>query len=149
MVSAVLLVSCGNTKYRNDASCDELASVVLSESDKEFAEYDDSYADYIISDTSICVDLKIIYSLEVNDIDEIGIFKTAYSDTANQLQKELIGYIEDIRLTQRAFIESYAPTELTKLESAKVRAFGNYVIYVIASADSANKTISAIENALA
>ena len=53
--------------------------------------------------------------------------------------KEFFGtvssYLEDQRVTQKAFIESYAPREVPKLEGAEARRYGHYVVYTILSAE--------------
>ena len=145
----ITFVSCGNAKYRDDLSCDALIGAILSDNDKEFAEYDNDFAKYVTDDDHLYIDHKIIYSTEVNDIDEIGVFKTENRLLASELKEELLDYIEEMRESQSAFIKSYAQDELPKLDSATVKSFDNYVVYIISDTDSVNKTISAIENALA
>ena len=49
---------------------------------------------------------------------------------------------------ERAFIATYAPEELPKLDNAKVKQFGHYVAYVIASSDRADAAMSTIEKKL-
>jgi hypothetical protein len=70
------------------------------------------------------------------------------NDSAKILYKELCGYINEQKNSQRAFIESYAPEELPKLDSARVIQIGNYVIYSISSEESAKKISSEITSAL-
>ena len=145
----LLFASCGSANYRDDISCNTVINSILSKNDKEFAEYDSYYTDYIINDASLYDDCRILYSVEANDIDEIGIFRATNKENAQIIRQKLLAYIEDMRNSQRAFIESYAKEELPKLDVAKVEAFGNYVVYIISDTDSINKTISATENALA
>ena len=40
-------------------------------------------------------------------------------------------YLEELREDQRAFIASYAASELPKLDGAQWRTFGNYTVYAI------------------
>ena len=146
---SLLSLSCNSKSYRSDLSCNDLAAAILSDISKEFVEYESYYADYIISDQALYTDCTVIYSLEVNDIDEIGIFRATDKESANIIRQELTAYIDDMRKTERAFIESYAKDELPKLDAARVEALGLYVIYVISDTDSVNKIITATEKALA
>ncbi len=144
-----LLCSCGRVKYRSDVSCDELTDIIESSNEKEYQRYDRDYLEYIIDDTSCCNDHSIIYSSEINDIDELGIFKANSEKDAEVLYGMLKDYISDEKEGQRAFIASYAPNELPKLDSARVERFGVYVIYSIATPEDSEKAISAITTALA
>ena len=145
---SLLSLSCNSKSYRSDLSCNDLAAAILSDNSKEFVEYESYYADYIISDQALYTDCTVIYSLEVNDIDEIGIFRATDKESANIMRRELTAYIDDMRQTERAFIESYAKKELPKLDAARIEALGLYVIYVISDTDSVNKIITATEKAL-
>ena len=151
LLIAVMFIfsACGNKSYRDDVSCETLINAILSDNEKDFSEYDSDFTRYVTDDEELYSDCKIIYSTEVNDIDEIGVFKSENQFLANELKDELLDYIEEMRETQTAFIKSYAPEELQKLNGARVVSFENYVIYIISDTDSMNKTISAIENALA
>ena len=148
LIPLLFVTSCKKEVYRNDVACRSLTSTIEEICQKEFISYDDEYLEYIISDASICTDHSIIYSRDTNDIDEFGVLHAKDNDTAKKLYTELCDYISETRSSQRAFIESYAPKELTKLDSARVIQIGNYVIYSIASEESAKKISSAITSAL-
>jgi hypothetical protein len=143
-----LFASCNSASYRSDLSCNDISNAILSDTSKEFIEYESYYTDYIISDQALYNDCTVIYSLEVNDIDEIGIFRATDKESANIIRQELTVYIDGMRQTERAFIESYAKDELPKLDAARVESLGLYVIYVISDTDSVNKIITATEKVL-
>ena len=145
----LLSTACDRVSYTSDLSCGDVANAALSSSEKEFVEYESYYTDYIISDRSLYNDSTILYSIEVNDIDEIGIFRATDKENAKILEQMLCEYIDDMRITERAFIESYAKDELPKLDAARVKSLGSYVIYVISDTDSISKIITAAEKALA
>lgn len=144
-----LLCSCRKIKYKSDISCKELTDIIETANEKEYQSYDGDYIEYILEDTSYCNDHSIIYSSEVNDIDELGILKANSENDAKTLYGMLIDYITDAKEGQRAFIASYAPNELPKLDSARVERFGCYIIYSIATPEDSEKAISAITTALA
>ena len=144
----LLSTACDRVSYTSDLSCGDVANAVLSRSSKEFVEYESYYTDYIISDRSLYNDSTILYSIEVNDIDEIGIFRATDKENAKILEQMLCEYIDDMRITERAFIESYAPDELPKLDGATVRRFGNYVVYIIVPTDKRAAVLDTIDEIL-
>ena len=145
----LLLCSCKNEKYRDDISCKELCDAIKSNTEKEYARYGSDYLSYILKDTSYCNDSSVIYSTDAADIDEFGILHAKNESDAEHLYEMLNEYITEAKTEQRAFIASYAPGELSKLDAASVERFGNYVFYSFADDDGAKKAISAITSALA
>ena len=49
---------------------------------------------------------------------------------------------------QREFIASYAPHELSKLDAAKVKKFGNYVVYTVLPKDTTTTVMDEVERYL-
>lgn len=123
--------ACSQKKYSDTLSCAELSGEIR-ENDTEYGEYDEEYLKYFFADSKLQDDFCIAYSTDNNDITEIGIFHVPDEDSAKELTRVAEDYIEEMQSTQRAFIASYAPNEIKKLDSASVRRFGNYVIYSIA-----------------
>lgn len=125
-----LLSSCAKTtEYRDDLPCSELTAIL--DSDKDFSSYGDEKIKYFFEDTHLADSYSIIYSTEPTDIDELGVFHTQDGDSAKALYDIVVRYIDDMRKNDSAFISSYAPEELPKLDKAEVRIFGNYVVYAI------------------
>ena len=99
---------------------------------KEYSDYSADYLEYLLTDVSYCDDHSIIYSNEANDIDELGILHAESEEDAKILFDMLQSYVNNTKTEQRAFIASYAPSELPKLDSARVERIGNYLLYSIA-----------------
>lgn len=141
----ILFVSCSAPEYRDDKSCRELAESVKDDA-LEYEEHDKEYLEFFFEDSSLQDDFCIIYSRDTNDITEIGIFHAPDTDSARKLLPQIEAYISEMQETQRAFIGSYAPLELTKLDGATVKRFGNYLVYTIS--DNTSEILSGIEEYL-
>ena len=89
-----------------------------------------------------------MYSTAVTDINEIGVFHCENKDNAKDLTEIVSKYITDMQSEQKAFIGSYAPRELPKLESAEVHQYGNYVIYLIMNDEDKEDSIEDIAEIL-
>ena len=151
LLSCALLFfcSCRGTAYRDDVSCDELCEIFEELSPLELSEYDSDYISLVINDISICDDCCIIYSDDAANIDEFGVFHAKNNADTQKLYEAVSEYVSELKDGQRTFIMSYAPDEIPKLDGARIERFGNYIVYSIADTKTANKTISAIANALA
>ena len=144
--------SCSEQKYSDTVSCQELGnatkSLLAKQNLLEYELYDDMHIKYNFDATEIHDDSFIFYSAEVENIDEVGIFHTENKEHATAIASLAEKYISNMQKDQRAFIESYAPAEITKLDDARVYIMGNYVIYTILSPNDRNTVIKKIESLL-
>ena len=60
----------------------------------------------------------------------------------------LKNYISDLQENQKAFIASYAPREIPKLEDAEVRRYKSYVIYTVLDENSRLEAFEEINDLL-
>ena len=137
----------GKEEYKDDISASELASAVDAVIDSsDMIAMEDSYlqnamqlepadfAEYVVK----------INSKGVN-IDEYGIFAAPDTDSVQQVQDAAEGYLQ---LRKDTWMPEYMPEELPKLENARVKTCGRYVMYAILSDDAADAAFSAFEDAL-
>lgn len=150
LIIFLFLCSCSHSDYSDSESCSSLAEAVKNTwgDELEFAEYGEDYLEYLFDDDPYHDDFSMLYSVRTENIDELGIFHAPDAGSAKELFEEAREYIEDMKEDQRAFIASYAPEELPKLDRASVKIFGNYVVYVIASPERIDSALSAIEEKL-
>ena len=139
---------CAARGYSNDVSCKTLARTVYETSSVEYLEYGKEYTRLFLDDDAICDDFCILYSSEVDDINEVGFFHAPDEAAAKEICEELEEYLDERQEDERAFIASYAPNELTKLDGAQVKRFGNYVVYAILDADGRTQILDAVEKTL-
>ncbi len=151
LLLSLLLVSCSKeVAYRDDIPCANLSSELCDEADVSggYSQYDNDHVAFLFESTTLYDDCSILYSTEVTDINEIGVFHCKNNDDTKSLAETVSKYIRDMQTEQKAFIESYAPREVPKLENAEVRQYGNYVIYLIMSAEDKEDAIEEIEEIL-
>ncbi len=113
----------------------------------EYLEFDATHTS-LYFDSEDYDDCHHIYSADTNDINEMGIFHARDSSHADKLWEDCREYLDDMREDSRAFIASYAPEELPKLDDADVWRVGNYVIYTVLPTDKADTLLDKIEKDL-
>ena len=145
LIISILSSSCSRAEYSDNTSCRSLAESVKSDA-LEYEEHDDEYLKFFFEESSLQDDFCIIYSRDTNDITEIGVFHAPNKNSARELMTVIEKYLSETQETQRAFIGSYAPLELPKLDNAAVKRFGNYLVYSIS--DNNDEIFSSIEKTL-
>lgn len=148
-VIATSLPSCSKkSSFADDVPCDKISKAAHDAVDST-QEYGEHTADYIRLYFDEGFDsASVTYSLNTNDINEIGVFHGESEEQAKEIEEACREYLRDIREEQRAFIASYAPEELPKLDGAQVRRYGNYVIYAILPTEMLPQAFDAAESAL-
>ena len=145
----LLLAACAKKEYSSEYSCLELCRYAAESigGGEDYSEYGDEHLRYTFdSDDHRSKDKCVLYSDDVRDIGEIGVFLAESTSEARMIAEECEDYLEELYEEQRAFISSYAPNELTKLKNATVRRYGNYVVYAVA--DDVDTVFSEIERRL-
>ena len=147
----MVLPSCSKrTEYADDVECSQIFDGIADELDDEdqYLEFNSAHLETYFPDTNEYDDHYAVYSADVNDINEIGIFHAADEAYVAGILESCEGYIEDMRENSRAFISSYAPDQLPKLDAAKVRRLGNYVVYLILPEHLSEEVFEKIEDML-
>ena len=150
LASSLSLSSCSARDYSDTVRCSELAETAknCARSEGGYAVYGSDHIKYSFKNTDMHDDCCIIYSIDRNDINEIGIFHARTAEGAEALAELAQDYLTDMQQNQRTFIESYAPQEITKLDGARIYVLGNYVIYTILSAKDRDVVMQSIEDIL-
>ncbi len=150
-LSLLLLGSCANaSEYADDVSCAELMDRVEKQVPVDFG-YETFGAEQIqfyFENTQAQDDACLRYSKKSEDINEIGIFHTPNEDARGEIETLIGHYLSRMKEEQSAFIASYAPKEIPKLEEAEYRSFGNYTVYVILDKDDAELVFETVEKEL-
>lgn len=151
LLLCVCLYACSKVaEYRGDLDTEDIlkgAPHTVRSAD-DYAEYDEDLVEFLFGEMPASRDHTLLYSTEQSDIDEFGIFRAESEAEALEIYEKTAEYISELQSTQRAFIASYAPSELPKLDSAEVRRYGNYVVYAILSSDDKDALFSHVESAL-
>ena len=144
------LCSCSRAEIKDDVRCADIGSRIrdVLADGIDYLEFGDTHKSFYFEDTDDYDDCYIVYSSDVNDINEFGIFHSPNADRAEDVYGDCIEYVEGLQKDSRDFIASYAPEELPKLDGAQVRRLGNYVIYTILPTDKSDAVFQEIENTL-
>lgn len=145
---ALMLVGCGEEKYANGVSCDAVAAVMSEAVGEEYARLEAGYMEFYFEDAEGYDDVSLCYSVDGEDVGEIGVFHAQSEDAADELERQCVEYISELQSTSRAFLSSYAPHELAKLEGAGVRRFGRYVVYAVLDSAEADAAFAAAARVL-
>lgn len=145
----LLVTGCGKVTPRNyltSLSAAELADAAGDGLDGEYRTADADYlADYVTlpqSGYTLCVRV----STAGDRIDEYGIL---HSDIGTEEAARLLReYLTRSYEQNRAFYDSYIPTETPKLRDAEVRVFGDYVVYAILSPEERSTLFARAESCL-
>lgn len=117
--------------YVSDLTATELADAVAPDLSVDFFTADDAHlSDYVLlprAVPSLCVRIAVAG----DRIDEYGILR-ADGDPA-EWASTVHAYLAASYEQNRAFYDSYIPTETPKLRDAEVRVLGDYVIWAILS----------------
>lgn len=152
-ISLLFILSlCGcsaKKEYADDVSCSTLYEEISEELDdgNQYLEFNSIHMETYFPNTDEYDDCYTVYSADVNDINEIGIFHSDGEYVAG-IFESCQTYIQDMRENSRAFISSYAPDQLPRLDAARVERFGNYVVYLILPEELSEEVIDKIEDIL-
>lgn len=151
LVLCTLLCACGSkSAYADDLPCAELSDAMEDQIPVDFGyeTFGRDHIRYYFEDTELPDDLCLRYSVRSEDINEVGIFHAPDEAAREEIKALSQRYLEELRRDQSAFIASYAPEELPKLERAEVKVFGNYVVYAILSDSDRELVFDTIEKKL-
>ncbi|MBR2353576.1 MAG: DUF4358 domain-containing protein [Clostridia bacterium] len=151
VLSLIFLFSCGeNKQYADGVSCEELMNTAKSVISAElgYTDLGNEQILYYFGKTDGYNDVCLRYSVRSETIDEIGIFHSVNEERAQEIGEHSEKYLAQMKEEQGAFIASYAPKELSKLEKAEVRQFGNYTVYAILSEEDRQAVFQALEERL-
>ena len=142
----LILCSCASERYSDSLGSAELAKHLTDEISglEDYAEYAEDDIELFADSYDPC----ILYSKDADDQGEIGVIRAGSEQDAKKLLDEVNAYLERTRSERRAFVENYMPAESVKLNSARARRFGSYVIYAILESERVSELFEAAEEAL-
>ncbi len=145
------LISCKKEQgFSDDVPTAELMDAVVEQIPVNFGyeTFGGEHLRYYFEDTKLHDDACLRYSVLSEDINEIGIFHTTNPHDQDKIKGLAEDYLKELLSDQGAFIASYAPEELPKLEEAEIRTFGNYTVYAIADAPDRELIFETVEKTL-
>lgn len=150
-VALPILSSCKKeTSYTDDLSCAEIMDAVEDQIPVNFGyeTFGGDHMRYYFEETPLPDDHCLRYSVMNDDINEVGIFHSPDGKSEEEVFRLTEAYLATLREEKQAFIGSYAPEELPKLNDAEVRRFGNYTVYAILSEEDRKLVFETVEKML-
>ena len=131
----LIFASCSDKNFNSSLSCQELTTSLkkeISVPEGNFKEYTVDELKFLFSSPELYSDICIIYSTDSTDVCELGVIHASNQENAKKLYEDAKHYIKSLQEEKSEFLRNYSPEELTKLNSAEARCFGEYIIFTIA-----------------
>ena len=138
--------SCAAKRYSDTLTCENVTNSLKT---KIFA--NEQYSEYLPSDISHMFDHDgitdscVVYSSSSDDIGEFGILRAESAEAAKELLNKVNAHIDDIREEKGEFLRNYMPEELSKLENASAKQYGQYVVFALHDSDTTAKVFKEAE----
>ena len=143
----LLLSGCGKTSYKSDVNVEELGAAVEQHlKSSAMASVPESYlAGAMDMDPAAFSQFVVKINAAGLNIDEFGIFRAPDEKSVKAVEQEVKDYLQ---LRKDIWMDSYMPEEKPKLEKAKTRTCGLYVMYAIAADSERDAMLDSFEKAL-
>ena len=136
VLALVFLPACREKRYRNDLSAQALAELGANAVGMEDPVFEGEDALPRISESiNAASDVAVCHSADGSRLDEICVFHTDNNNAAT-VSTFLENYLSKTYENNRAYYDSYIPSETPKLRDAEVRVYGSYVVYAILDEDA-------------
>ncbi len=150
LLVCLLFSSCSAKRYADDIDCKRITDTLKKEVLflEEYSEYTSADIEFLFPNCSHFNSCSIIYSDSGDDIGEFGILHSSSEDEASMLLEDVNAYIKSINEEKRTFLKNYMPNEISKLDNATVKQFGNYVAFAVLDIEQSKTTFDKVENML-
>ena len=136
LLNLLTAIACGK-EYRQDIAAETVgrqAIDALSITNGEYyAEDDDSRAVYFRDQKaySVVEDSAIFYHSDGTNVDRLGVFRVRTGENVENVRQMVQEYLDGQLAYLRSFAANYHPTEITKLNGARVQVLGQYVVFTV------------------
>ena len=140
------LSACG-AKYRDDVPMSRFTAVIDARMNgSELAEMNSGYVSGAMHlDPNSFGGYVVKLNAKGVNIDEYGVFRAPENGKVSDVKDAIEGYL---KLRRDTWMKEYMPEEKPKLDKAEVKAYGNYVLYVIAEDEVRNNVYQDVEKLL-
>ena len=151
IISMLIFQSCAQKDFKSSLTCEELSNRLGKEifvPQDEFNQYTTEEINFLFSSPESYDDISIIYSTDSTDVCEIGVIYSENKEDAKKLYEDAKLYIKNLQEQKSEFLRNYSPEELSKLNSAEARCFGNYIIFTVANQNDKQNIFNTAEKLL-
>ena len=144
----IALVYPSNEEYKNEYSANELYTKVensfFTEGGVKILE-EDIILEFVDKIPEYIEDYVVVKANNAKNINEVGIFKVD-GKNSNEMKSIIEKYVINLQKSYRAM--DYFPEEIEKIDGARIKVFGNYVIYSFLNEKDSDAFYKAIKNTL-
>ena len=140
LVFILSLCACGGNEYKNDVTSKSLADAIVEAiaAPQGFTAPDSDFIEFNMEGaTALCEDYCIMLSSMNINYNEFGVLRAKNEADAEKLAEICQTYID---LKKEGANPHYLPNEYPKIENARVKVYGCYVVYTVLS-DADTKTV--------
>lgn len=134
LLALLLCLSACGAKYADDIPLSRITAIIDNRmGGKDLAEMNSGYLSGAMHlDPSAFASYVVKLNSKGVNIDEYGVFRAPDAKSVDAVKDAVEGYL---KLRRDTWMEEYMPEEKPKLEKAEVKAYGIFVLYVIAADD--------------
>lgn len=153
LCSAFVLTACDgdDAKIKDDVAISALTAAAKGQipNDNGYVSVDSDYFEFNFEALPTFKEADIFIASDSSaNLNEVGIFHFSSTEDAKSGEQSIKNYLVAKDESFRNSI-NYTPDEYPKIENAKTKVIGNYVVYTILTAEDSAKVIDAIEAQLA
>ena len=148
---SLIFPSCSRKEFKSTLACKDISNGLKSEFSVpygEFDEYTTEELNFLFSSPEDYEDISVIYSSDSTDVCELGVIYASDNESAKRIFEDAKLYIKNLQEQKSEFLRNYSPQELSKLNSAEAKCYGNYVIFAVADQDTKNDIFDKAEKLL-
>ena len=148
-ISMLIFPSCKQAEYSSSLTSKELSDALMGQisGSEDYIEYTDEELSYFDFAKNADADITVLYSRAAEDVGEIGVIRIS-KEKAKEMQSAVENYLKMQKNEKAAFFKNYAPGELSKLDRAEVRRFGDYIIFTVLSSEDSQAVFNKVEEIL-
>ncbi len=142
-----LFSSCGKEiSYKNDVDISAFLADITDGTpygSTSFSPASEEYAEFFLNiDPALIDSSKIMLPYSASACDELGVFEAKDIESAEKVKTTVETYLSG---KKESWDTRYNSDELYKVEEAKIRVFGRYVVYTVMPEETAEEIFSAFE----
>ena len=149
-LTLVFLPSCAKRQYSDTLNCVEITDVIRKEilSAEDYSAYSREDIAFMLDDINELDSYSVIHSSSSDDIGEVGVFRAASQEEGLELLDGVTEYLNELKEEKGSFVRNYLQGEQEKLDCAKVKRFGNYVVFTVLDSTQSDKVFKQVEKLL-
>ena len=149
LCACLFFYACASKKHSDALTCKDVTTALKGKifANEQYSEYLASDIEHMFNNGKI-IDHCVLYSSSSDDVGEFGVLCAETAEEARELLSDVEDHIDDLKESKSEFLRNYMPSELSKLENAKAKQFGRYVVFVLQDPATSTKIFKEVKDLL-